>query len=392
VATEPDQMTIPVNGPLTDEYRIDISWSPMSSPANGDSAITSYDLQYDNATSGFIWYSIIGLSPDSLALSYRVTTGVVPGRTYRFRVRARNAFGWGDLSTYLAIKSATLPDRMIQPVTSIDATTGSLRISWLPPHDGSDTITKYTVQIMLKGQSIGQEVTQCDGIGSQLTTRTCLVPMSLLTSSPFNYVFDDLVTVRTTSTNFFGTPIFSNVNIVGGKIRYVPGKMNAPFLVSRTKTTMTVRWVPIVAPATGNSPVITYNLYWDNGLGDITIELADSLITEYTITGLTGGTFYKYQVRASNIYGYGVPSDVTDIEASDVPDVMAIISTSIVGTKFKFEWAPPFDNFDPIDKYELMIRKADGIFYRDAVNCPGEPASDTSCFVEMDTLRIATGL
>ena len=101
VKTEPDQMTIPVNGPLTDEYRIDVSWSPMTSPANGDSAVTSYDLQYDNATAGFIWYSIIGLTPDSLALSYRVTTGVVPGRTYRFRVRARNSFGWGDVSTYL---------------------------------------------------------------------------------------------------------------------------------------------------------------------------------------------------------------------------------------------------------------------------------------------------
>jgi hypothetical protein len=128
VKTEPDQMTIPVNGPLTDEYRIDVSWSSMTSPANGDSAITSYDLQYDNATAGFIWYSIIGLTPDSLALSYRVTTGVVPGRTYRFRVRAKNSFGWGDVSTYLEIKSAVAPDQMIPLLTSIDESTGNLRI------------------------------------------------------------------------------------------------------------------------------------------------------------------------------------------------------------------------------------------------------------------------
>ena len=82
------------------------------------------------------------------------------------------------------------------------------------------------------------------------------------------------------------------MNLIGAKIRSTPGKMNSPFLISRTKTTMTVRWVALVAPATGNSPIFTYNLYWDNGLGDITIELADSLITEYSITGLTGGTFY----------------------------------------------------------------------------------------------------
>jgi len=52
------------------------------------------------------------------------------------------------------------------------------------------------------------------------------------------------------------------------------------------------------------------------------------------LTGLTGGTFYKFQVRASNIYGYGERSDVSIIEASDVPDVMAIMSTRIEGTKF----------------------------------------------------------
>jgi hypothetical protein len=71
---------------------------------------------------------------------------------------------------------------------------------------------------------------------------------------------------------------------------------------------------------------------------------------------------------------------------------MAIISTSIEGTKFKFEWVAPFDNFDPVDEYELMIRKADGTFYRDPMNCPGVPPSVISCLVEMDTLRIATGL
>jgi hypothetical protein len=147
---------------------------------------------------------------------------------------------------------------------------------------------------MLKGQSIGQEVAQCDGLTTQLTSRTCQVPMSVLTSATFNYIFDDLVRVRATSTNNFGTPIFSNLNTVGARVRSVPAKMNSPFLVSRTKQTMTVRWVALVAPATGNSPVITYNLYWDNGQGEITIELADSMITEYSITGLTGGTFYRF--------------------------------------------------------------------------------------------------
>lgn len=155
---------------------------------------------------------------------------------------------------------------------------------------------------------------------------------------------------------------------------------------------MTIRWVAINAPATGNSPITSYNLYWDNGLGEITIELADSLITEYSLTGLTGGVFYKFQVRAKNIYGYGERSDIAEIEASDVPDVMPIIETSIEGTRFKFTWTAPFDNYDPIVEYEMMIRKPDGTFYKDAINCPGLPEEQTYCYVEMDTLRVQSGL
>ncbi len=40
-----------------------------------------------------------------------------------------------------------------------------MRIQWTAPHDGSDKIIKYTIQIMPKGSTIGQEVTQCHGSG-----------------------------------------------------------------------------------------------------------------------------------------------------------------------------------------------------------------------------------
>jgi hypothetical protein len=61
-------MLAPVNGPLTDEYFIDVSWSPLYSPDNGDSPITSYNLMYDNGTSGFVWYSLVGMNPDRVSL------------------------------------------------------------------------------------------------------------------------------------------------------------------------------------------------------------------------------------------------------------------------------------------------------------------------------------
>jgi len=44
VKTEPDQMAVPTNGPLTDEYRIDVFWTALATPQNGDSDIISYNL------------------------------------------------------------------------------------------------------------------------------------------------------------------------------------------------------------------------------------------------------------------------------------------------------------------------------------------------------------
>jgi len=56
---------------------------------------------------------------------------------------------------------------------------------------------------------------------------------------------------------------------------------------------------------TGNSPILSYNLYWDNASGSTVYELEDELVTTFTVTGLTGGQNYSFKVRARNVYGYG---------------------------------------------------------------------------------------
>jgi hypothetical protein len=42
--TVPDQLLAPINGPLTDEYLIDVSWSTLTFPDNGGTALTSFNL------------------------------------------------------------------------------------------------------------------------------------------------------------------------------------------------------------------------------------------------------------------------------------------------------------------------------------------------------------
>jgi hypothetical protein len=69
--------------------------------------------------------------------------------------------------------------------------------------------------------------------------------------------------------------------------------MTTPILVSYSDTTVTVSWSNLTAPSNGNSAITAYNLEWDSGTSGVTFtDLTSSLVNNYTVSGLTGGTSY----------------------------------------------------------------------------------------------------
>lgn len=76
-----------------------------------------------------------------------MSTGIVSGTIYGFRVRARNIFGWGPYSSVTEIKAAREPGLPVAPVTSIDSATGGVAIEWTAPDARGDTITSYKIEI-----------------------------------------------------------------------------------------------------------------------------------------------------------------------------------------------------------------------------------------------------
>ncbi len=91
-------------------------------------------------------------------------------------------------------------------------------------------------------------------------------------------------------------------------------------VVSKRETEITLSWSSLIGIATGNSDILSYNLYWDDNTGIPSILLASDLITNFTVKGTSGGKTYKFQIKAANIYGEGVASDELIQLASDVPD------------------------------------------------------------------------
>ena len=122
------------------------------------------NLQWDSGTSGVTWTDVVGLTPAYTSTSIILTTGITAGTTYRFKVRAQNIFGWGAFSSATSIKAATTPSKMATVTTSIDSSTGGVKISWTAPADGSSTIDAYFIEIANAASTTWTaDTTHCDG-------------------------------------------------------------------------------------------------------------------------------------------------------------------------------------------------------------------------------------
>jgi hypothetical protein len=154
VQVEPLAMGVTSRGLETGPTQIDVYWSPLTTPEDGGSAVLSYHLQYDNGTFATTWLDVVGLAPDSVATSIIVSSEIVSGTVYGFRVRARNIFGWGPYSAVTEIKAAREPGIPAAPVTSIDPVAGGVAIEWTAPDARGDTITEYKIEIANKAGTV----------------------------------------------------------------------------------------------------------------------------------------------------------------------------------------------------------------------------------------------
>lgn len=171
-----------------------------------------------------------------------------------------------------------------------------MKILWTIPASGSLTISSYKVEISNKAGTVwSEETVNCNGASALvMANHYCIIPMSLLTITPFFYVFDDLVVVRISAQNSLGYGPTSVANSVGAKIRRIPDQMLVPTIDSSTDTEIIISWTTLLSPSDGNSALLNYELLWDNGSGaSPSILLMQSLDTTYTVSGgLTGGTDY----------------------------------------------------------------------------------------------------
>jgi len=117
-------------------------------------------------------------------------------------------------------------------------------------------------------------------------------------------------------------------------------------------------------PETGGSPVIDYRVWYDQGVGSMTVlefHVAEKVYE--TLIPLTPGVVYTFKVQARNDFGFSDFSEDVQIKAAQRPDVAGAPATSVQGDDVLIDWNEPDDKGSDILDYRISIMGADGDSY-----------------------------
>lgn len=106
---------------------------------------------------------------------------LIPGSTYRYKVRAKNSCGLGPYSPEIIIQMQGVPDKM-QPV---QASTDGCQVlfRWNSPNSNGLAINDYVFKVA-SSQNVLYEIDACGSSFSE----SCTVQMSTLAAAPYNLV------------------------------------------------------------------------------------------------------------------------------------------------------------------------------------------------------------
>ena len=303
------------------ETQVALTWDD---PANN--TITKYQYRWKTGDGAYgNWTDIDG--SDASTDSYTVT-GLTSGTAYTFAVRAKNVGGNGAAAT---VTTATLP--AAPNLSAASDETDEVTLTWGDP--GNNTITRYQVR---------SKVGDCDDC---TYTAWANIAVTDPDAPPTGYT----VTGLTSSTAYRFAVRAKNVGGTGA---------------AATVTAATLPAAPTnLLPVPGDGAV---TLSWSNPGGDTIAryqarsKVTDSTYTawtdidgsgadttEHTVTGLTNGTEYTFELRARNISGPGQASTATATPRAP-PAAPTGLSATAGDGQVTLSWTNPGDN--TIRKYQ----------------------------------------
>ena len=290
---------------------LDVTWT---APTNTGPAITSYDLQYREGTSGSFTAGPQNETGTSAAIA-----SLMASTSHQVQVRATNAEGDGDWSFSGTGRTASANT----PAMGAPTITGTPQVG--------QTLTAATTAITdvdgLTGVSYTYQWIRVDG-GVETN-------ISMATANTYTLVTEDQgktikVTVRfTDDANNPETLTTVATATVSAAAATAPG---APTGLSATASGATQIDLAWTAPASsGGSPISGYKIEVSSDGTSWTDLVADttSTTTTYEHTGLAGGTTRHYRVSAINDTGPGPASNVDSATTSQTGQTTVTFEASL---------------------------------------------------------------
>ncbi len=182
-----------------------------------------------------------------------------------------------DLDTTPSVEftAATIPDAPAKPVVTEDGS--YLLITWtVPANVNHADVTDYEVRIKDNADAYGEFTSVCDGTnrlvdGSNFYCR--FLHSALWPASPTGpeLGFNDKLIAKVAATNSRGQSAFSDSSDSDQdyhNVEAVPDGMIAPTESAATSTSITIAYTALTSPNDGRSALTSYEIQWDQGLGD----------------------------------------------------------------------------------------------------------------------------
>jgi titin len=305
-----------------------VSWTAPTD--NGGAAITDYTVQ--SCVGGTC--TSFAHSPASIATSQTVT-GLTKGTAYTFKVAAVNAAG---TSLFTNAAAAATPRAVTGEPTDLVGVPGNTQVAltWRAPvATNGSAISNYIVQSCIS--------TTCSVVAREASTTASQTVTSLVNGTTYTF--------KVAAVNEAGTS--SYVTSLGYTPRTVP---DAPTSVTATADSTGGVVVAWTAPQfNGGSAITDYTVQSCLSTTCATFTRTASTSTSATVTGLTKGTLYTFQVAAVNIAGTGLFAKASGSGAT--PRAVPGTPTNLVGVvgnaQVALSWTAPANNGDEISDYEV---------------------------------------
>ncbi len=331
-------LLFPVNNSTGNELNLNLVWNKPQ-----------YSAGYNVVLATDAGFTTIILNDSLLTDSIKALTNLTPLTNYYWKVRAKNAAGWGVFSTAFTFKTVGIPTQVVLsiPVNNATGQPVNLTFKWFKAvdqvlnlsmgnskkgneSDGPTAVTNYWFE--LATDSMFTNIISRDSILTD-TTKSVTSLMNIT-----NYFW------RVKAKNQIGWAVFSSTwkftTIV--PIPGVPGLISPANNSQGNPLNLNLEW---------NKPQYSagYNVVLATDAGFTTIILNDSLLTDSikTLTNLTPLTNYYWKVRAKNAAGWGVFSTAFTFKTigPPTPVVLSIPVNNATGQPINltFKWFKAVD-------------------------------------------------